>query len=75
MKAVRPIPVEAARRIAEEYGYHQVIVIARRHGLGGMEHVTTYGSDRQNCEVAAAIGNHIKHQIMQWPTNQETQPL
>lgn len=58
------IPIKAAREIAEEYGYDQVIIIARAVDVG--EHVTTYGKDKENCSVAARIGDYIKFQIMGW---------
>ncbi len=64
---MKRIPIAAAKRIAEQYGYHQVIIIARCIGEGGGEHVTTYGIDKDNCNVAACIGNFIKHKIMGWP--------
>lgn len=67
---MKPIPVSAAKVIAETYGYDQVIVIARKvgddpdpHG----EHVTTYGATADHCGVAARVGNFIKHKIMGWP--------
>ena len=67
---MKPIPIAAAKRIAKQYGYDQVIVIARKvgedpdpHG----EHVTTYGVDRANCDVAARIGDFLKHKVMGWP--------
>lgn len=65
--AMKPIPVAAAARIAKQYGYDQVVVIARRVGDGGGEHVTTYGRDEANCGVAARVGNFLKHKIMGWP--------
>jgi hypothetical protein len=58
---MRPIPVSAAASIAKRYGYDQVIVIARKVGGGGGEHVTTYGRDAGNCGVAARVGNFLKH--------------
>lgn len=68
---MRRIPIAAAQRVAEDYGYDQVIIIARRVGetpaLHG-EHVTTYGATRAHCEVAASAGAFIKHKIMGWPT-------
>ena len=64
---MKRIPIAAAQRVAEQYGYDQVIIIARAIGEGGGEHVTTYGTDKVNCEVAAHIGNFIKHKIMKWP--------
>ena len=61
---MEPIPIAAAKRIALDYGYDQVIVVAR--AVGGGEHVTTYGRDKPNCDVAARIGNFLKHKIMGW---------
>lgn len=46
-----PIPIYAAGRIAEEYGYDEVVVVARKVGV--REHVTTYGVDKAHCAVAA----------------------
>ena len=63
---MKPIPIGAAKRIADSYGYHQVIVIARAVGEDGGEHVTTYGVDQQNCDVAAHIGDYVRHEIMKW---------
>ena len=66
---MKPIPIAAARRIAEAYDYDQVIVVARRvgEGVGSGEHCTTYGVDKANCDVAARIGNFFKHKLMGWP--------
>jgi hypothetical protein len=65
-----PIPIRAAKEIAERYGYDQVVIIARRvtnEVEHGGEHVTTYGVDKENCEVAAQIGDHLKFNVMGWP--------
>jgi len=69
----RPIPIEAAADIAHRYGYDQVVIVARRVSNPGDEHeggehVTTYGIDKANCDVAARIGNFFKHKLMGWPT-------
>ena len=64
---MKRIPIAAAQRISEQYGYDQVIIIARKVGEGGGEHVTTYGRDKANCAVAARIGEFITHKIMGWP--------
>lgn len=61
------IPIAAARRVAEEYGYDQIIIIGRKVGDAGGEHVTTYGVNRANCDAAAKIGDHLKHNVMGWP--------
>jgi hypothetical protein len=63
---MKAIPVEAAKRIADAYRYDQVIIVARKIGEGGGEHVTTYGKDKANCSVAAQIGDFLKYKIMGW---------
>ncbi len=65
---VKPIPISAAQRIAETYGYHQVVIMARVTGdvEGADEHITTYGINVQHCRVAAMMGDKLK-QIAQWP--------
>jgi len=69
-RTMHPIPISAAKRIALDYGYDQVVIVARRVGDGETphgEHCTTYGVDKANCEVAARIGNFFKHELMGWP--------
>lgn len=61
-----PIPVKEAKKIADKYGYDQVVIIARYTGDDGVEHVTTYGRNKAHCEVAAKIGDFLKHKIMKW---------
>lgn len=61
---MKPIPISAAKQIAEKYGYDQVIVIARAVGQG--EHCTTYGKNKAHCGVAAQIGQFITSKIMGW---------
>lgn len=70
---MKPIPIYAAKRIAKTYGYDQVVIVARSVGQG--EHVTTYGRDAANCDVAARIGSFLKHKIMGWAAeNEEPSP-
>lgn len=59
------IPISAGKKIADEYGYDQVIIVARK--VGGPEHVTTYGVDEANCQVSARIGDFFKYNLMKWP--------
>lgn len=66
---MKNIPISAAKRVADMYGYDQVIIIARKvgndpdpHG----EHVTTYGVDKEHCKVAASLGDFFKFKIMNW---------
>ena len=66
------IPIAAGKRIADEYGYDQVVIIARAVGDDGTEHVTTYGVDKAHCDVAARMGNFFKHKLMGWPEKQQS---
>lgn len=67
---MKPIPVDAARQVAESYGYDQVIIVARKVGDGGGEHCTTYGRDKAHCDVAARCGEFLKHKVMGWHRDQ-----
>lgn len=69
-----PIPIHVAENIAKTYGYDQVIIVARKvgeepepHG----EHVTTYGRNKEHCDVAANIGTYLKREIMLWVEEEE----
>jgi hypothetical protein len=61
---MKPIPISAAKRIAEQFNYDQVIIIARKVGEG--EHCTTYGIDKEHCEIAARCGGYLKYEVMKW---------
>lgn len=62
------IPIEAAEKVAQEYGYDQIVIIGRKVGENGREHVTTYGADAAHCDVAARMGDYLKYQVMKWRT-------
>lgn len=65
---MKPIPVTVAEAIAKEYGYDQIIIYARRPGDDPAphgEHMTTYGSTKQHCLIAARMGAKLKH-LMGW---------
>lgn len=75
---MKPIPITVAKAIAQQYGYDQVMIYARKvdtpAGVGetakqaipGGEHMTTYGKDKANCDEMARIGNFLKFKIMGW---------
>jgi hypothetical protein len=63
---MKPIPISAARTVAEKYGYDQIVIVGRKAGQDGGEHCTTYGVSLRHCEVAATIGEFFKHQLMLW---------
>ena len=50
------IPINAAKKVALDYGYDQVIIIGRKVGVGGREHCTTYGVNKEHCAVAGDVG-------------------
>lgn len=65
------IPIAAAKRIAQEYGIDQVVILGRipesAPGIGdGSEYVTTYGRTIQHCTIAAMMGNKLKR-VLGWP--------
>lgn len=60
------IPISAAKKIALDYGYDQIIIIGRKCGRAGREHCTTYGVDEKHCSMAARIGNFLKYKVMGW---------
>lgn len=62
----KPIPIRAAKKIADAFGYDQVIIVARKCGVDGLEHVTTYGRNKEHCGVAARIGEFFKFKLMGW---------
>ncbi len=75
---LRPIPISAAKRIADEFGYDQVMIYARKvdrpAGTGetasaaikGGEHMTTYGKNKAHCAAMKRIANFLQIKIMGW---------
>ena len=59
------IPISAAKQIADEYDWNQVIVVAWNKKTG-TQHVTTYGKSKQDCKEAACGGNFVKR-ALGWP--------
>ena len=68
-RKLKPIPISAGKRIADTYGYDQVVIFARRVGADpdpNGEHVTTYGINKVHCRVAAMMGTRLKA-FVGWP--------
>ena len=57
MSEGKRIPIAAAKRIAEQYDYDQVIIFARCDAKGW---VTTYGKTKELCRGAASVADRIK---------------
>lgn len=55
---MKRIPIQAAKDIAKKYEYDQVVITARKIGEGAW--YATYGKNKENCDVAAKIGNVYK---------------
>ena len=68
---MKPIPIKTAKNISNEFGYDQVIIIARKIGENGGEHVTTYGKNKEHCSVAAKCGDYLKYKVMGWIKGQK----
>jgi len=69
---VKRIPIKAAKHIADEYGYDQVIIYARKVGESTDphgEHMATYGVNKIHCEIAARIGKTLQ-KFMGWDVPQ-----
>lgn len=65
---MKRIPISAARRIADDYGYDQVVIYARRVGNAPDphgEHMTTYGVSKVHCVLAAKIADTLQR-FMGW---------
>lgn len=58
------IPISAGKEIADKYDYDQVIIIARK--IGRNEHCTTYGKNKEHCDIARRCGNFLKFKVMGW---------
>jgi hypothetical protein len=65
-RAAIRVPIAAAKRIADDYGYDQVVIFVRKVGPGGGEHMTTYGTTKEHCRIAAMIGAFLKFKVMGW---------
>lgn len=63
------LPIKEAKGIADRHNWDQVIIVARKVGDDGYEHVVTYGKDKAHCEAAARAGQALKHHLMRWPTS------
>ena len=63
-KTGKRIPINWAKKIAEDLGYTQVIIHAY-DGEAGIQHVTTYGKSLEDCKNAADGGNAIKR-LLKW---------
>lgn len=64
--SLKPIPIREGMNLSDKYGYDQIVIIGRKTGENGGEHVTTYGVDVINCKIAAQIGEFLKTRIMGW---------
>ena len=62
---MKRVPIVAAKRIADEFGKDQVIVLCFSKA-DGKTWVTTYGRTIEDCKQAAEGGNRLKR-AMGWP--------
>lgn len=62
----KKIPISVAKKIAEDYGYDQIIILAKITDVDGVQHVTTYGKTKLECIVAGAMGDYLKSKVLKW---------
>jgi hypothetical protein len=62
---MKNIPIAAAKRIANDYEYPEVVIFAYDPESGD-QHVTTYGKNLAQCKDAARAGNYLK-KALGWP--------
>lgn len=62
---MKNIPIKAAKEIAENYDYPEVVIFAY-DPVTYRQHVTTYGKTIDQCEDAAKAGNYLK-KALGWP--------
>ncbi len=67
------LTLEEGKRLLEEYGLHQVVIIGRRVGEDGYVNVLTHGTDMAHSAVAARIGECLKTEVMGWPEAHEAE--
>lgn len=73
VEPMKAIPIAAAKRIAEEFGYDQVIIYARRVGEDPAphgEHLTTYGRTPALCDAAGRMSATLQ-EFMGWHDAEE----
>lgn len=58
----KPVPVEAAKKIAEEFDKQQVVIIAVDHPHDQI-HTATYGVSAEDKVEAASLGEHLAKQM------------
>ena len=63
---MKRIPIAAAKRIAQDYGYDQVMIYARKVGDDGVEHMTTYGVSKAHCAAIGKAAAFLQSKIMGW---------
>jgi hypothetical protein len=59
------IPISVAKRVSEEYGMNQVIIVTW-DDINKVTHVVTYGKSVEECIQAAQGGNFVK-KALGWP--------
>lgn len=57
------IPISCAKKIAEQYGYQQVLIYARDPIGTGNEHMTTYGTSKELCSAMAVFAKQLQKHL------------
>lgn len=59
------IKIDIAKQLAKDLGYSEIIIYGYDK-ITEVEHLTTYGKSKDDCEHAAETGNDIKR-LLGWP--------
>ena len=73
-----PLPIIALAEmeaLCTKYGFNQVIVLARKVGEHGYENLGTHGTDMEHSNAAAAIGEHLRKDVLGWTESPEGKEL
>lgn len=61
-KIAKEIPISEAKKICNDYGYDELIIFGANYNQP-MQHVTTWGVNKQACENAGLGGDFIKKHL------------
>lgn len=61
---MKPLPVKIAKDFLQKHNFRQVVILA--NDKENINHIITYGCDKENCKQAGMAGDFWKD-VLQWP--------
>ncbi len=74
-RPMKEIDYASAARLAAEFGYDQIVIIARKEGPEGGECVCHAGLTKRDALTAEAIAEMLKFHVMGWDKTDEAKEL